>query len=458
MCVRLNRFVDGKIKRLMIFCPPQVGKSEIISRKLPAFIFGKNPDSRIIATSYAPMLASRMNRDVQKLIDSAAYKEIFPGTALFGRNVATEAHGNYLRNSEIFELVNHYGSYRCAGVGQGITGMSADFILVDDPVKDRALVNSAVWRDRLWDWYTDALQTRKHNGTGILITCTRWHDDDLVARLIKKMETDPEADQWEILSLPAIMDDIEAKHPDDPRKLGEPLWPEQQDLKSLQVTKNTAGEYTWEAMYQQRPAPRGGGHYFKSSQLSTSPGEGFISIMPADIIKWVRGWDLAATPEDERGNAAFTAGVLMGKRKNGRYIVADVKNKQLSANDVRTLMKQTAQLDSDKYGSGVAIRFPQDPGQAGKAQAGDIVKMLAGSDVKSVVESGDKETRATPFAAQWQAGNVDILIADWNEVYISQLESFPSGKFKDMVDASATAFNDIEANKTITASGKRGMW
>ena len=180
------------------------------------------------------------------------------------------------------------------------------------------------------------------------------------------------------------------------------------------------------------------GLFFKRTQV----GE-FLPFVPDDVIQWVRCWDLAATTTKENGDAAFTAGVLMGKRKNGRYVVADVINKQMSASDVRATIKQTAQLDKAKY-KRVRIRLPQDPGQAGKEQAQSYIKFLSGFDVTTVSESGSKEARAEPMAAQWQAGNFDILIADWNDNYLLQLENFPDGQFKDMVDASANAFAEIE--------------
>lgn len=180
------------------------------------------------------------------------------------------------------------------------------------------------------------------------------------------------------------------------------------------------------------------GLYFKRSQL----GE-ILNSVPADVIQWVRCWDLAATEKDDKGDPAYTAGVLMGKRKNGRYVIANVVNKQMSASDVRKTIKLTAQSDRAAY-KRVRVRLPQDPGQAGKEQAESYIKFLAGFDVTTVAESGTKEARAEPMAAQWQAGNFDIVYGEWNEEYLLQLENFPDGKFKDMVDASANAFAEIE--------------
>ena len=184
-----------------------------------------------------------------------------------------------------------------------------------------------------------------------------------------------------------------------------------------------------------------------------------VEEIPNDVIYWCRGWDLAATAEDEEGNPAFTAGVLIGKRKNGRYIIADVINKRLSAADVRKLILMTAQSDRATYGR-VVQRLPQDPGQAGKEQAQSYMKLLSGFIVKILPVSGDKVTRAEPFSAMWQGtetmdvGFVDVLIADWNGMFFNQYESFPQSEFKDMVDAGSDAFNEVESGNTYSAPPK----
>ena len=194
-----------------------------------------------------------------------------------------------------------------------------------------------------------------------------------------------------------------------------------------------------------------------------------LETLPADVILWARGWDLAATSEDEDGDPAYTAGVLIGKRKNGRYIIADVINRRSDSAEVRELIKMTCITDRAKHGR-VVTRLPQDPGQAGKDQAQSFLKFLSGFTVKIVPESGDKVTRAEPLSAQWlglegmDKGNVDVLIADWNEMYFNQMENFPQSKFKDMVDASSSAFSEIENSGTYSAPpadsslGKSSYW
>lgn len=179
------------------------------------------------------------------------------------------------------------------------------------------------------------------------------------------------------------------------------------------------------------------GSFFKRSQV----GE-ILTEVPKDLVAVCRGWDLAATDKDEDDEAAFTAGVLMGRRDNGRFVIIDVINRQLKAGDVRSTVLVTAKMDCAKY-RWCRQRLPQDPGQAGKDQKASYMEMLAGFDVHMIPESGDKATRAEPMAAQWQHGMFDLVSGEWNEAYLNQLESFPDSKWKDMVDASSSAFNEI---------------
>lgn len=187
------------------------------------------------------------------------------------------------------------------------------------------------------------------------------------------------------------------------------------------------------------------GLFFPRSALAP-----LLEEVPDDVVRWVRGWDLAATDTDEGGDPAYTASVLIGKRRNGRYVIADATNHRYKADKVRELVKQCAVTDKAKY-KRVKIRMSIDPGQAGKEQSQSYIKMLAGFSISAVKESGSKESRAEPFAAQWQAGNVDIVAGPWTEAFLGQYESFPESKFKDMVDAGSNAFNELELTNTSSA-------
>jgi hypothetical protein len=252
----LDKFARLEITRLMIFCPPRHGKSELVSRRLPAYILGRNPDAPIITASYGADLARRMNRDVQRIIDSPSYQEIFPQTRLFGKNIRTLAGGSWLRNSDEFEIVEYSGYYRGAGVGGAITGMGMMYGIIDDPVKNRQDASSATIRQGLWDWYVSTFRTRLAPGGGILITVTTWHEDGLEARLLKLAESSPNADQWTVIRLPAIAEEPVASY--DIRQPGEALWPGRYDNDELESTRLTLGSYEWNALYQQRPNPDSG--------------------------------------------------------------------------------------------------------------------------------------------------------------------------------------------------------
>ena len=176
------------------------------------------------------------------------------------------------------------------------------------------------------------------------------------------------------------------------------------------------------------------GLIFRRSQVTV------VETLPNDVKRWCRAWDLGATEvSTDNPSPDATAGVLIGLRENGRYVVADVIRVCELAADVRNLMKNTCASDKAKYKQ-ILTKIPQDPGQAGKAQAADFTKLLAGYKIKIQTVNGDKVTRSEPFAAQWQAGNVDVLAADWNEKYFNELEQFPDGLHDDMVDASSDAF------------------
>lgn len=249
----------GKQPRLLIQAPPRSGKSELFSRRFPAWVFGQDPNLQIIATSYSTDLSSKMNRDVQRIIDSEEYASVFPNTSLNSVNIATVS-GKALRNSEIFEIVGHSGAYRSAGVGAGITGMGADIGIIDDPVKDAKEANSQTIRDSVWDWYTTTFYTRLSPKSGILLGMTRWHEDDLAGRLLKEMEND--GDQWRVVSFPAI-----AEHDEEFRSEGDALHPERYNLERLDKIRKAVGSQAWNALYQQRPSSKGGdiikGKWFK---------------------------------------------------------------------------------------------------------------------------------------------------------------------------------------------------
>ena len=191
----LDLFAKRKIKNLIIQAPPQHGKSQGSSRFLPADMLGLYPDLRICICSYAATIAKDFNRDVQRLIDNDKYRAVFPDTFLNGSNVVTVAN-NYLRNSDVFEIVNHRGSLRVVGRGGSLTSKTVDVMIFDDLYKDSSEANSPQIRATAWDWYTKVAKTRLHNDSQQLIVFTRWHPEDIIGKIIESKNV-IFAERWE---------------------------------------------------------------------------------------------------------------------------------------------------------------------------------------------------------------------------------------------------------------------
>lgn len=240
----LNMFAFGKIQNLIIQAPPQHGKSEGSSRKLPAFMLGLDPDKKIGICSYAATIAKDFNRDIQRLIDSPEYNAIFPETCLNGSNVVTVAN-NYLRNSDVFEIVNHTGSLRVVGRGGSLTSKTIDVMIYDDLYKDSAEANSPQIRQTAWDWYTKVARTRLHNNSQQLIVFTRWHPEDIIGKIIdsEKVITaeswadfeDVPAGAWVLVNFEAIKTCAPTEI--DGRESGQALWPARHSLERLLAQK-----------------------------------------------------------------------------------------------------------------------------------------------------------------------------------------------------------------------------
>lgn len=242
--------LEGKIKNLMVFMPPQHGKSEIISRNFPAWALGQNPDLKIVGCSYSSDLAQQFSRSIQRTIDSKEYQAIFPATYLNGSNTRMDARG-YLRNIDLFEMVGHRGFYKAVGVGGSLTGTPVDIAIIDDPVKDANEANSITYRQRVWDWYNTVLSTRLHNNSRQLFIMTRWHEDDLAGRILKA-----EPQEWTILAIPAICEQ-EYDGGLSERHIGDALWPSRHSIEKLQKQKARAPR-EFNALYQQHPTIEGG--------------------------------------------------------------------------------------------------------------------------------------------------------------------------------------------------------
>jgi len=316
---KLDELVAGRITRLMVLMPPQHGKSELVSRRLPAYVLGRNPDERIIACAHTDALATAMNRDVQRIIDSDRYRVLFPKTRLSSRNIKTTAFGAYRRTSNLFEIVGARGGYRSAGVGGSITGLPCTFGIIDDPFKSREEADSPTHREKIWAWYTNDFYSRLGKDARVVLTHTRWHRDDLVGRLLRQQE-DRQADQWEVIRLPAIATD--QRHPDDPRMPGEALWPAFKTAEELDVIRRQDAR-AFQALYQQDPRGEGATEW---------PAELFGDYIWVDDSHWPQRFDvkvLAVDPSKGRQDrdSDYSAIVLLGVADGLLYVDADLERR-----------------------------------------------------------------------------------------------------------------------------------
>jgi len=235
----------------MVFMPPQHGKSELVSRRFPAFVLGHNPDLRLIGCSHTHAMAVSLNRDVQRIMTSDPYHALFTKVMLDLKRRWPSGRFQARRTMDFFEIPGYRGGLRSAGVGNSIAGNRADGVIIDDPFGKREDADSAITRQRIWDWYVNDVYSRLSTDAWIVLTHTRWHRDDLAGRLLRKM-ADRAADPWEILCLPAIREEG-LGDPRDIRRPGIVLWPDFKSAADLEIVRQQDAR-AFAALYQQNPA------------------------------------------------------------------------------------------------------------------------------------------------------------------------------------------------------------
>lgn len=418
ICEHLEAVHLGQTNRLAIAVPPGSMKSLSSSVLFPAWEWGPRlkPSTRTIATSHSENLAIRDNLRAKRLIDSDWYKHTWPEVEL-SRDQSSKSN---------FE--NTATGFRQASPFTSLTGKRGDRVIIDDPLSvDGA--NSDQVRQKVLETFTEAVPTRLNSPekSSIVVIAQRLHEQDVIGYI--------EANDlgYDYLMIPMEFDPTRKCHTSigwsDPRtEENELMFEERFPRHVVERDKKILGTYAVSSQFQQLPIPRQGG-LFQADRIR------IIDAVPAqENLIFCRGWDLAGT----EGAGAYTVGLKLAySHDSKRYIIIDVKRERLGPQGVRTLMEKTAELD----GYDVPIVYPQDPGQAGKAQSQDIAADLSGYTLSLERHTGNKELRAEPLASQVEAGNVDMVYAPWNEELIKELRFFPRGRYKDQVDAAASAFN-----------------
>lgn len=389
----------------MVEMPPRHGKTVSISRLFPAFVLGSRPDWRFILASYGATLAQKNSRYARNLIRSPLFQQ------RFGIQLATDS-----KASDAWDIEGHEGGVDAMGVGGGVTGKGAQIIVVDDPVKSREEAESDVYREKVWDWYTDDLYTRREPNAAVIIVMTRWHSDDLVGRLLKN-----EPDKWNVLNLPAIAE------VGDPlgRTVGAALWTERFPIEVLRDIEQTLGTYSFSALYQQHPVPAEGGLFKRDDFLP------LMTHLPP-IVYAVRYWDLAMS---EKTSADYTAGVKVGIGEDGHRYVMDVFHARVDWGNLTERIAQVIMADGDGVVQGLEAK-----GYMTRAiQALNIDPRLHGYSIFPYDADKDKFTRALPVSAKVQNRSYHLLDAWWTGEFLDELCSFPYGAHDDQVDAFAGA-------------------
>lgn len=442
------------VGRLLIETQPQVGKSLLASNLFPAWALGRFPDWHFILTSYNDSRAQGNSKAVRDLVQNPRYRAIF-GDLGAGETVV-ELSSDSRSSSEWSLAAPSRGGVFAAGVGGGITGRPANVILIDDPFKSREEAESETRRDMVDDWYESQVYSRQQDGMAIILFHTRWNMDDLAGRRIRNMVTNPRADKWEVICLPALaLEEGELpKDEEEQRKLmadgvylptkdllgraaGEALCPEMISKETLESIRDNMSHYNWLSLYQQMPFAKSGGKFKRQWFVIEDK-------LPEDA-KFVRSlwyFDQAA----KSGSGDYTAGVLMTVDHLGRVWVLWVARGQWSTFERRQQMGKAWEAARQRFGARVPVPqlwHQQDPAGAGLDSARDTNKALAGLPVHFEPVNGDKEVRADPWSSALESGNVLLLKGGWNQAFIEEHLSFPKGRNDDQVDAASSCYTRL---------------
>lgn len=376
----------------MICMPPRHGKSELASRRFPAWFLGRNPGKQVIAASYNSDLANDFGREVRNIVDADDYQQLFDTRLAQDSQAANRWH------------TDKDGMYVAAGVGTAITGRGADLLLIDDPFKDRKEADSEIRRNDVWNWYTSTAYTRLMPGGAIVVINTRWHDDDLSGRLLSQED----GDAWEVISLPAIS------------QSGDALWPDWYPIERLEQIRAVLPARDWNALYQQNPIPDEG-DYFKAAWFAD------YDELPANLTYYGAS-DYAVTD----GDGDFTEHGIAGVDFSRNLYVTDWWRGQTTS-DV-WIDKKCDLINQYKplcwFGESGVIKKSIEPFMMARmTQRGAFCR------VEWLPSIADKPTRARNIQAMASMGKVFIpKNAPWKAEWLSQMLRFPAGKYDDGVD------------------------
>jgi predicted phage terminase large subunit-like protein len=408
MAEAFERVARGECKRLIINMPPRHTKSEFASYLLPAWFLGKYPGKKVIQTSHTAELAVGFGRKVRNLVDSEAYKKIFPELAL---QADSKAAGRWNTSKG--------GDYFAIGVGGAVTGKGADILIIDDPHSEQeaalAQVNPEIY-DKVYEWYTSGPRQRLQPGGSIVIVMTRWSLRDLTGQVIKSSASRG-GDEWEVIEFPAILPS------------GNPLWPEFWSLDELEKLHTELPNSKWMAQYQQQPTSDSSAivkrEWWKIWPNETPP--------PCDYI--LQTWDTAFEKNTRADYSACTTwGIFYNDEDNGlpNIILLNAFKERMEWIELkRTAFEHYKDWEPDsilieKKASGAPLIYEF------RAMGIPALEFSPG-------KGQDKISRLNAVSDLIASGKVWVPDTRWAEELVDEIASFPSGEHDDLVDATTLA-------------------
>ncbi len=424
------------IPRLMVFMPPRYWKSNTASQKLPAWILGKAPDKRVILASYGAELATEHSARVRDLIEGERYKNIFGARSGLEHPVEVDPEK---RRADAWALQQpHSGGMISAGVGGAIVGKGGHLLILDDPFKNREEAESEAQRKRVVKWYRSSFYTRQEDGAAIVIILTRWDQEDVAGMLLSDSVSDPDADQWEVVFMPAIaLEEKEYPQNDEQfvenmtrgtyipiggdqlgRAPGEPLWPEKQSVAQLKTIAANIEDFEFVAQYQQMPRLSVGG-FFDDDMFQ------YVERAP-DGLTWYAYMDLALGESEKSDSNATGAVALAGEDLYIRDVVDERELEEFLV-EVRRRMLSDAERGTIWGVETVAFQ---------KLVFKDFMadSALVNTEILAVTPNGDKRTRARAWRRRAKNKRVYLVRGAWNKAFVRQAAAFPGGRNDDMVD------------------------
>lgn len=417
VCDILQEFLEGKYKFLMVFMPPQHQKTTMMTEYLSPFAFGHNIDEQIILSMYNSTKASEYNRKVKRIMNSEAYRSIFPNVILPKRRDA-----NFENTSHKFEIPNSQGFFYSVGVDGGIAGTPAKIALMDDVIKNAREAFSKTYRDSIYTWYTDELESRLQNISRVAFTITRRHEDDLAGRLLERDGRIEDGGVWKVVEIPAIKENND--NPDDPREIGEALFPFLHSRERLEKIRDN-NPRTWQSLYQQRPAALEG-NIFKREWFDKKASLNWK--LYADRIRIYI--DSAIGKKEENDFSGISIYLMLGR------IMYFVKIYRVKLN-THELKKHISEIPT-KYGLNpqTTIIYIEAWGTGNSFY--DSLK----SDpeyrhlrLKPDRKKGSKEALAESYCDYIESEDVQYLEGSIDSEYIEEMCGFPNAKHDDRVDA-----------------------